>query len=169
MRTRSWPPTTRDGASLAHAYVDVLRWPLLIDGAPVTPEQAEELMERTPSAVVQTRSEGFDTVSVPRALGSDVLLNVDRGRVTFPSLRVGNDVVTLLVEAGTGACLADIAEARIGTGALVPLPLPPTPGLRWDTPPWDIYADSPTALKLPHAQDLRKSLATALRTHRGHS
>jgi len=167
MRTMSWPPTTRDGAALAHAYVSLLDWPLLVDGAVVTPEQAEELMERNPSAVMQTRGEGFDTVSVPRGLGSDVLLNVDRSPVTFPSFRVGDDVVTFLVEAGTGACLADISEARIESGALVPLP--PTQGLRWDTPPWDIYADGPKALKLPHARDLRKSLDTALRTHRGHS
>lgn len=167
MRTMSWPPTTRDGAALAHAYVGLLDWPLLVDGALVTREQAEELMERGRSAGVQTRGEGFDTVSVPRDLGLDVLLNIDRSPVTVPSLLVGDDVVTFLVAAGTGACLADISEARIETGAL--LPLPPTPGLRWDTPPWDIYADRPTALKLSHARDLRKSLETALRTHRGHS
>lgn len=167
MRTMSWPPTTRDGTALAHAYVDLLDWPLLVGGAPVTREQAEELMERDPSAVVQTRGEGFDTVSVPRALGSDVLLNIDRSPVTFPSLVAGDDVVTFLVQAGTGGCLADISEARIETGALVSLP--PTPGLRWDTPPWDFYADSPTVLELPHARDLRKSLDTALRTHRGQS
>lgn len=167
MRTMSWPPTTRNKATLAHAYVSVLGWPLLVDGALVTGAQADELMEHGPSAVVQTFGEGFDTVSVPRALGSDILLTVDRSPVTFPSLRVGDDVVTFLVEAGTGACLADISEARIETGALVELP--PTPGLRWDTPPWDIYADSPTALELPHARALRKSLDTALRTHRGPS
>jgi hypothetical protein len=166
MRTMSWPPTTRDGAALAHAYVGLLNWPLLVDGALVTPEQAEELMERDAGAVVQTRGEVFDTVSVPRALGSDALVNVDRSTVTVPSL-VGDDVVTFLVEAGTGACLADIAEVRIETGA--PVPLPPTPGLRWDTPPWDIYADSPTALEFPHAMRLRKSLDTAVRTHGGSS
>jgi hypothetical protein len=163
----SWPPTTRDGAALAHAYVDLLDWPLLVDGALVTREQAEELMEGAPGAVLQTRGEGFDTVSVPRALGSDVLVNVDRSSFAFPSLLVGDDFVTFLVEAGTGVCLSDISEVRIETGALVPLP--PTPGLRWDTPPWDIYAGSPTALQLPHARDLRKSLDTALRTHRGRS
>ena len=167
MRTMSWPPTTRDGAALAHAYVDLLGWPLLIDGDLVTREQAEELMERAPSTVVQVRGESCDTVSVPRTLGSDVLLNVDRSPVTIPSLLVGDDVVTFLVRAGSGACLSDVSEARIETGALVPLP--PTPGMRWDTPPWDIYAGGPTALELPHARDLRKSLDTALRTHRGHS
>lgn len=167
MRTMSWPPTTRDGAALAHAYVHVLGWPLLVDGVLVPGAQAEELMERATSPVVQTRSEAFDTVSVPRALGSDVLLNVDRSPVTFPSLLVGADVVTFLVQARTGECLVDISETRIETGVLVPLP--PTPGLRWDTPPWDIHSDSPTALNLPHARDLRKSLDTALRTHRGRS
>ncbi|WP_331732731.1 hypothetical protein OG613_48490 (plasmid) [Streptomyces sp. NBC_00015] len=166
MRTMSWPPTTRDGAALAHAYVNVLSWPLFVDGSLVTPEQVEELMERGSGAVVQTRGESFDTVSVPRALGSDVLVNVDRSSVRVPSL-VGDDVVTFLVEVGTGGCLSDISEVRIETGALVALP--PTPGLRWDTSPWDIYADGPTALELPHARALQKSLGTALRTHRGHS
>ncbi|MFF1717258.1 hypothetical protein [Streptomyces sp. NPDC058268] len=169
MRTMSWPPRARDGSTLAHAYVDLLGWQLLADGAPVTPEQAGELLERAPDRVVQIRCEGFDTVTVPRALGSDALLTLDRGPVRVPSLMAGDDAVTFLVQAGTGGFLAQISNALVQNDGLHLLALPPTRGVRWDTPPWDVYADGPTPLEFPDARALLTSLETALRTRRGGS
>ncbi|MFG2210431.1 hypothetical protein [Streptomyces sp. NPDC048638] len=169
MRTMSWPPRACDGSTLAHAYVDLLGWQLLADRAPVTPEQAGELLERAPDGVVQIRCEGFDAVTVPRALGSDALLTLDRGPVRAPSLLVGDEAVTFLVQAGTGGFLAQIPNARVESDGLRLLALPPTRGVRWDTPPWDVYADGPTALEFPDARALLSSLETALRTRRGGS
>ncbi|MGW2081976.1 hypothetical protein ACWCOW_34535 [Streptomyces sp. NPDC001939] len=169
MRTTSWPPRARDGSALAHAYADILHWRLLVDGVPVAPEVADELMEGPPCSVVQIRRKGFDTVTVPRTLGSDALLALDRGPVHVPSLLVKDDAVTFLVQAGTGRYLAHISNALVEDDGLHLLTLPPSPGVRWDTPPWDVYADAPMPLRLPDARAMLSSLETALRTRRGGS
>lgn len=163
MKTMPWPPLARDGSALAHAYVDLLGWQLLINGVPVAPEQAG----CSRSGLVQIRCEGFDTITVPRALGSDVLLSLDRGTVRAPSLMVGRDAVTFLVQTDTGGCLAHLPDVLIEENGCHCLALPPSPGVRWDTPPWDVFANSPTPLEYPDARALLTSFETASRTRRG--
>lgn len=157
-----WPPRTSDRSALAYAYVELLRWPLILDGVPAAREQVQEVFTAELQAVVQTGCSRFDAVTVPYVLGSAALLDIERRPTLFPCLKVGDEVITFLVRAGTGGYLASLS-CRIDSGEGPLLTLPPSPGVQWDTPPWDTTAPGPAPLDFPHGELLRTSLESASR------
>lgn len=104
----------------------------------------------------------FDAVVFPTELGLAFMTEAEQHP---PPCIVGEDgTVTVLVRSGTGACLGAVwAPLSIRAGPAQQITLPPTPGCRWDTTPWDPATAAP--LPMPCGQDLTAALRTALRTY----
>ncbi|MFG1667656.1 hypothetical protein [Streptomyces sp. Y7] len=104
----------------------------------------------------------FDAVSMPSHVGQ-ALLTAGEDGPHVPALvdREASRVV-LLVEPGSGSALAS-NDGRIGlhTGPHSWITIPPSPGMRWDTPPWNQESRQPAPL--PYGQDL---VATLYRVQR---
>ncbi|MEV4868598.1 hypothetical protein [Streptomyces syringium] len=162
-RTSVWPPTTHDPSAVLHAYADLLRWPLHVGGQPVTAEQAECLLAAGPETALETTGSLFDTVTVAYALGLETLVRLDRmpQAPPVPCFTDGRSTVTFLLTPGAGEGLAGLGAVRVGAGG--PVVLPPSAGLRWDTPPWDCTV--PQQLELPTAGELAPALRAALRLY----
>ncbi|MBB1243123.1 hypothetical protein GL263_06010 [Streptomyces durbertensis] len=109
-----------------------------------------------PGACVVAPTVPFDAVVLPREFGMAVMVRLDR---TGPvPCMVTDSTATLLVQAGTGTVLhhtGGVAEVRSGPDRWVALP--PSHGVRWDTPPWS--EPSGAALTLPHAHALAQPIA----------
>jgi hypothetical protein len=137
------------------AYEGVLGWRLLADGVPVEAEEADRLLNIGQSLELCTRCSDFDLVTVPRALGLDALVVIERTDVRVPCI-VTPEEVTFIVQQATGKALADFDFARVETGQDTLLTLPPSPESRWDTPPWLSTSRGP--LVPPPAELLAASL-----------
>ncbi|MFE7130819.1 hypothetical protein ACFVIM_08170 [Streptomyces sp. NPDC057638] len=141
VRAGSWPPRSSDSSALLAAYVNVLGWPLSADGARVAAEDVERVRDRSPQAKWSVLCEHrFDAVAVPARPGQEMALLAERDLeqagdgAVLPCLLAGAKRY-FLVRPGSAR---DIAAAG---GVLVlfgeqRLLLPPTVGLRWETPPW---------------------------------
>lgn len=155
------PINTCDPAAAARGYV-ALEWPLTLGhrfrprqgctcenvncsapGAhpalsptPVLTEQSlAGALETSPAASLIATTERFDAVLVPRDVGMAAMVSLDRvGPV--PCLIHESGIVALLVLPATGRyCLVNNA-VEVRDGPLGWIALPPSRGVRWDTPPW---------------------------------
>ncbi|MFJ6661355.1 hypothetical protein ACIQNG_34170 [Streptomyces sp. NPDC091377] len=158
-----WPPRSSDPAGLLAAYTAVLGWPLLAGGAEVTAGLALRLLDRDPGTVISTScaAAGVDAVTVPAGAVGRVARALEghpvfqHGAEPVPIL-LGPDGLTLLVRQGSAPALDGV---RVAAGADL-LPLPPTGGVSWDTPPWQPLRRSPAVL--PDGAVLRPFLADAV-------
>ncbi|MGX8910291.1 hypothetical protein ACR820_34655 [Streptomyces netropsis] len=162
-KTSVWPPTTHDRPAVLHAYADLLRWPLQVDGQPVTAEEAEHLLATDPSATLETADSLFDAATVAYSLGLETLIRLDRMPQVppVPCFTDGRSAVTFLLKPGTWEGLAGLSDVRVGAGG--PVALPPSAGLRWDTPPWDCTV--PERRAIPAAGELAPALRAAVRLY----
>jgi hypothetical protein len=95
-------------------------------------------------------TQGFDAVVLPRQIGMAVMVTLDRRR-TVPCLTQGEDAV-LLVQPGTGGVLEMCdSSVSVRSGADQWTALPPSHGVRWDTPPWHEVTGVPVPLVHGHA------------------
>ncbi|MFD7552211.1 hypothetical protein [Streptomyces sp. NPDC059816] len=161
MTTILWPPRSSDASGLLAAYTGVLGWPLLAGRVPVEPRDVPAVharSRRTPwSTVCGTR---FDAMSVPAAAGRGAVLALKRAEeherdgVVVPCLLAGAKRI-FLVAPGTGSA---VPGAEVLSGEHL-MPVPPTGGLRWETPPWDVCARRP--VDLPDGRVLAEHLDLA--------
>ncbi|MBC3987477.1 hypothetical protein H8N00_00820 [Streptomyces sp. AC563] len=183
-------PATCDAITYARAYTERLGWPVAPGhryrprrgctcGVPECPTpgahpparwtvatRADELPEEEfgqPGVGVIAPALGFGAVTLPRAIGMMAMVSIDR-RMRAPCL-VGPDSVTLLVQPGTASVLGSVSAATVLTGAGEWLALPPSHGMRWDTPPWDERTGHPLAL--PHGHSLVRDVREAVRIGSG--
>lgn len=175
------PINTRSPAAAARAYL-ALEWPLVM-GHRYRPRQgctcgaascavagahplpgprslvesslAEEL-ERAPGAGLIARTERFDAILVPRSIGMAVMVQLDRSMPT-PCLVAEPDRYALLVLPATGryGLVHETVEVRTGPEGWVALP--PSRGVRWDTPPW--WEGSACPRPLIHGENVGRALA----------
>ncbi|MBB1255422.1 hypothetical protein H3146_18970 [Streptomyces sp. OF3] len=113
-----------------------------------------------PGAGVVAPTVPFDAVVLPRQFGMAVMVRLDRAGPV--PCTVTDSAATLLVQAGTGMVLHNaggIVEVRSGPDRWVALP--PSHGVRWDTPPW--HEPGGAALTLPHARALVQPIAEVAR------
>lgn len=164
METASvWPPTARDRIGLVQAYAGVLSWRLVLgDGQPASADDVMSVWQHDPHVPLQTPCQTFDLLRVPLGVGPMLLLMIDRQlRRPVPCLR-SNDALMFLVRQGT-AVLAAAEEPqtlKAASGPEVLLVLPPTSGVRWDTPPWLPSVAQP--VELPDARELLVPLRETL-------
>ncbi|MEO3976874.1 hypothetical protein [Streptomyces sp. CAU 1734] len=143
--TSPWPPRSADADGLLTACIGVLGWPLLADREPVAPQDVLSVQAKLPGAVWSTVcGTRFDAVAVPAAVGRGAVLALkrdeDQGRTgaVVPCLIAGAERI-FFVRAGTGVT---VPGARVLSGEQL-VPVPPTGGLRWETPPWDVSTRRP--------------------------
>ncbi|MGW4073779.1 hypothetical protein ACWELB_09715 [Streptomyces asiaticus] len=160
MTTYVWPPKSRDGCALVHAYTDVLGWRLFVGTEPVRPCEVEDAFVHNPSTVVLAACAEFDAVSVPRKAATEALVRLDRKGKVVPCLLHG-DTGTFLAARGTGPCASTLPSVQVTAGRDARIILPPTIGARWDTPPWHPTERAP--LELPSARVLCSFLDEGLR------
>lgn len=144
-----WPPVSRDVTALVSAYGDVLAWPLIVGSDIVSAHRAVSLLRESPSLDLRTTCSAFDGVIVPAALGSDLLVLIDRRGQSLPgipSLAYGSGEKVLVVAPGTAAPLAGVAGVRVESGPGGRIALPPSGGARWDTWPWALTEPKPVPL-----------------------
>jgi hypothetical protein len=165
MRTAAaWPPKASDHEGLVRTYEAVLGWHLLVGGCAV--ESAHEAVQElagTENTMLHTAGSGFDAVSVPRPAGMDTMLRLGRCKLGLVPSLITTEWVTLLVKAGTGSAFHDLPAVEVVSGAESWLALPPSPGVRWDTPPWS--ASSPTPLDLVDGALVRAPVQDGLRLY----
>lgn len=119
-----------------------------------------EMHGRLDGQLVLAACTQFDAVILPRLLGTVVLAQAEP--TTPPSIISGSESVTVLVRAGTGHVLSTLAAlAQLRRGSAGQILLPPSPGQRWDSLPWDPATGTLTAL--PDGASLVKALQQALR------
>ncbi|MBC2879307.1 MULTISPECIES: hypothetical protein [Streptomyces] len=162
--TPLWPPRTHDGSALVHAYADLLGWPLIVGGHRVSAKVAEQQLANNPATTVRTMCTAFDAVTVPYPVGLAALAWIERECAPLSCLTEDHRTMVFLVRAGTGADLGALEGIRLATGA-GQIPLPPSPQVRWDTPPWSSVTREP--LPLCAAADLKRGLRDALRLFSG--
>lgn len=165
MKTSIWPPRTRDGSALVHAYTDLLAWSLLAGSDCLSADEAAHLLNTDPHAVVETPCDKFDAVRVSCAVGRDALMWLDRKSADVPLIPSFQDgiSVTFLVRPGAARHLQGLDAVSVVSGPDGRIALPPTPGVRWDTPPW--HAMTPVPIELADAQSLQTVLERALHLH----
>lgn len=175
------PINTRDPRAAGRAYL-ALEWPLRLGhrfrprrgctcgqtncGAPgahppvcPSPQLLEEslagALETSPGASLITATTHFDAVFVPRSIGLHAMVLLD-GQAGMPCLLYGDHEAVLLVLPATGRyCLVhDEVTVRSGDDGWVALP--PSRGVRWDTPPWIESTGAPR--RLTHGEDVGRVL-----------
>ncbi|MEV6740455.1 hypothetical protein AB0N14_27295 [Streptomyces sp. NPDC051104] len=111
-------------------------------------------LETSPGASLIAATTHFDAVVLPRAIGLHAMVLLD-GRTGVPCLMQGDTTVLLVLPATGRYCLvhADV-ELRSGEDGWVALP--PSNGVRWDTPPWIEATGDPR--KLMHGEDVGEVL-----------
>ena len=180
------PINTRDPATAARAYLR-LEWPLalghryrprqgctctnatcpapgahpLLDSPPrrLTEDTAHDVLQTAPGVSLITATTHFDAVLVPHNIAMAALVRLDR--VSPVPCLVYGDTAALLVLPATGryALVHPDAEARTGPDGWVALP--PSQGVRWDTPPWNEQTGEPHPLL--NGADVGRHLAEAFK------
>ncbi|MFF8917818.1 hypothetical protein ACF08M_32065 [Streptomyces sp. NPDC015032] len=159
----SWPPLAKDTRAVVEAYDRVLGWLLITDTTIVSQGQAVHEMTERPDTLLSTPCSAFDAVKVPYEVGMESMVLFGRRDVgPVPCLIERKNHVILLVRAGTGQPLSDLADGvSVEAGSGGRLVLPPSAGHRWDTPPWAITSEDPC--QLPDGAALVPCLVDALR------
>ncbi|MEV1083502.1 hypothetical protein AB0I98_35690 [Streptomyces sp. NPDC050211] len=153
-------------ASVLSIYRETLGWTVgyvIADGVPGFPPDEQTItplidatlfeFEGRQGPVIAANCACFDAVSMPSPVGQ-ALLTAGEGGPHVPALvdREASRVV-LLVEPGSGSALASNDERmHLHAGLRSWITVPPSPGLRWDTPPWIQASRQPAPL--PCGQDL---------------
>ncbi|MFD7917679.1 hypothetical protein ACFV3R_00325 [Streptomyces sp. NPDC059740] len=136
---------------------------------PVPARALGDHLSRHPDDALLTVCGGrFDTVTLPRDVGSALLVQLDRQGDAFPALWSGDRELTLLVRAGSTVALGELLSERARavlrlSSTRTTLPLPPTHGMAWDTPPWDPATGTPRPL--PSAGALLLPLRSTVRLY----
>ncbi|MFJ4627214.1 hypothetical protein [Streptomyces sp. NPDC088847] len=164
------PVNTRDTGTAAEAYL-ALEWPLALGhryrpkqgctcerpdcpipgahpviGAPRLDEASLPCaLETSPGAGLIAFTERFDAVLVPRYIGMAAMVSLDRG-TPVTCLVLSREVYALLVLPATGRYAAVTSGVEVRTGEEGWIPLPPSRGSRWDTPPWLEGTSTPRTL-----------------------
>ncbi|KAB7850109.1 hypothetical protein [Streptomyces mobaraensis] len=177
----------RDALACARAYTKTLGWPVTrghryrpragctcrdttdapcpTPGAhPVTGPPAEERDDdlALPGASLIAPTLAFDIVIAPSRVGMAAMVSLDRE--TRVPCAVTRDEAALFTQAGTGRYAIDALTSTclvVRTGPEGWVALPPSHGVRWDTPPWD--EASGAALPLPHGGRLHAHFTKAVR------
>ncbi len=102
--------------------------------------------ENIPGAGIIAACTAFDAVSVPHHLGLGLMMALDAGGIHVPCLTMDPFVATLLTAPKTGSLLAGPA-AVVRSGSEAWIALPPSHGVRWDTPP-ELNVPLPPAQRL---------------------
>lgn len=183
---RMGPINTRHPATAARAY-QALGWPLVIGhrhrprggctcGNPQCPtpgahprpgrltplgeQQLLEQLDTQPGAALIATTAAIDAVVLPRVCGMAAMASLDR-IAPVPCLTEGERAILLVLPATGRYALAEQHPAvQVRGGPEQWIPLPPTHGTRWDTPPWNEQTHQPVALL--HGGDLKPHLAAAL-------
>jgi hypothetical protein len=129
-----------------------------VAGVPAPPPAEAECTD-VPGDAVIAPTLAFDAVIVGRAAGMQALVWLDRLPVPVPCLTTPHTAV-FLVAPGTAGRVGRRAGVEVRTGPAGWIALPPTGGVAWDTPPWDVATGRP--LPLPHADEITDPLADAL-------
>ncbi|MEU4896220.1 hypothetical protein AB0B12_26290 [Streptomyces sp. NPDC044780] len=145
-----------------HAYAEVLGWSLRIGTELTQPGEVDNAFAHDSSAVLWAACTKFDAVTTPRKAATSALVRLDRRSTALPCLLCG-ETGTFLVARGSGVHVSALAGVQVMTGADARITLPPTNGVRWDTPPWHLTERAP--LKLPSAVVLLSCLEEALRLY----
>lgn len=175
------PVNTRDPATAARAYLG-LEWPLAlghryrpkqgctcgreecpIPGAHPDPGAGRldetsltDALDAAPGAGLIAYTVRFDAVLVPRQVGMAAMVLLDRTR-PVTCLIVQPDTYALLVLPQTGRYAAVDEGVEVRTGEDGWIALPPSRGVRWDTPPWIEGTSEPRGLV--HGNEIRHALA----------
>lgn len=183
------PINTRNPATAACAY-QALGWPLVIGHryrprggctcgnpqcpapgahplpgalAPLAERQLLEELDTQPGASLIATTAAIDALVLPRVCGMAAMASLDRV-APVPCLTEEARAILLVLPATGRYALGEqpypAVEVRSGPDQWIPLP--PTHGIRWDTPPWNEQTHQPIVLL--HGGDLRPHLAAAL-TH----
>jgi hypothetical protein len=135
--------------------------PLLNPLPRLTEATITSALETAPGASLIAQTTHFDAVIVPHRIGMSALLKLDHvGSGTVPCL-VSGDSVTLIVLPSTGRYALGHPDTEVRTGPDGWIALPPSHGVRWDTPPWMEMAGTPKPLL--HGSDVGERLAQAFK------
>ncbi|MFF4482903.1 hypothetical protein ACH4TQ_50870 [Streptomyces sp. NPDC021218] len=145
-----------------YADADLLGWPLFIDAELMNAHQVQHAFAHNSSTVLLAACTKFDAVTTPRKAATSALVRLDRKSTALPCLLCG-ETGTFLVARGSGVHVSALAGVQVMAGADARITLPPTSGVRWDTPPWHLTERTP--LKLPSAVVLLSCLEEALRLY----
>ncbi|GAA1930623.1 hypothetical protein [Streptantibioticus ferralitis] len=128
--------------------------PIAQPSVPLTADQIPAALEAAPGAALITSCTAFDAVVMPRALGMALMVLLDHYHVPAPCLTVDHTTATVLVAPQTayGLCGGPCTVRRGGADWIA---LPPSYGIRWDTPP--------TCDVLPTGERVRPHLAQVLK------
>lgn len=175
------PVNTRDTGTAARAYL-ALEWPLAL-GHRYRPKQGctcerptcpipgahpvltaarldeaslTDALESAPGAGLIAYTERFDAVLVPRNIGMAAMVLLDR-ETPVTCLVLSRDTYALLVLPATGRYAAVTPAVEVRTGEEGWIPLPPSRGARWDTPPW--FEGTTEPRKLISGDEVRHVLA----------
>lgn len=130
-----------------------------------SPERLSTELETAPGAALIAPTVTFDAIVLPRQIGMAAMVSLDRYR-PVPCLTT-TEHATLLVLPSTARYAFDEGRhpaVELRGGASNWIALPPTHGVRWDTPPWDEQTFAP--IPLLHGGELRPHLADVLRVAR---
>ncbi|MFF6794338.1 hypothetical protein ACFY9C_35310 [Streptomyces filamentosus] len=174
------PLHERDALASARVYATVLGWPIAaghrhrrragctcpagtscpVPGAhprpgpltPLDPDGLAEAFEQAPGAGIVAPCTPFDAVTLTGPIGTALLLMLDRFAFYAPAVATVYGTVSLLVERGTGPRLTEaFAGLTVHQGPGAWIALPPSYGVRWETPPEPLRP-------LPHTLAIRPHL-----------
>lgn len=154
------PVNTRDSAAAARSYL-ALEWSLTLghryrpeegctcerdgcaipgahpvpDAARLTEASLADALKSSPGAGLIALTDRFDAVLVPREVGMAAMVMLDRD-TPVTCLVVQPHTYALLVLPATGRYAAVDPAVEVRTGPEGWVALPPSRGVRWDTPPW---------------------------------
>ncbi|MEV5011333.1 hypothetical protein [Streptomyces sp. NPDC055692] len=184
------PINTRDPAAAARAYL-ALEWPLAlghrsrprqgctcgklscgVPGAHPLPQSrrlaasaVEDELRTSLGAGLIARTQRFDAVLVPSAVGMAAMVEYDRRQISPPCIvsEAGTCAMLVLPATGRYALIAEAVEVRTGPEGWIALP--PSRGVRWDTLPWYEGTDKPR--DLVHGDEIRHVLADSFMVQAG--
>lgn len=178
---------TRDATAAARAYIN-LDWPLTLGhrhrprggctcgnrtcptpGAhphpgtltPLGERQLLDAVSTTPGVALIATTAAVDALILPKRPAMATIASLDRG-APVPCLTATTWAAILVLPATGRYARGDLPhpDLELRTGPRQWIPLPPTHGISWDTPPWNEQTGRP--LPLLHGKDLRPYLAEAL-------
>jgi hypothetical protein len=116
-----------------------------------------EAVQTAPGASLITITERFDALVLPQRVAMAAMVTLDKiSPVPCIIQAQSGQSAVLLVLPATGRYAAVNPRVEVRTGAAGWLALPPSNGLRWDTPPW--IEPTSTARDLLHGADVGRAL-----------
>lgn len=134
--------------------------PAVPAGRPLGEGGTEDSAEPAPGAALIAATRRFDAVLVPHRIGMAAMARLDRSH-PVPCLVTGSTTAALLVLPATGRYTAVHACVEVRTGENGWIALPPSHGVRWDTPPW--LEATRTPRELLHGSEVGRHLREVIR------